>query len=129
MIHPTIWYDLLNVKEIYTRGRIIKIENGRKTRFWEDSWLFDRPLCYLIPEPYILGEQKKVSVATVNNGGVQLSFRRWLPIEIRDIWTKIWSLVEMFQLSENPDKIMWKWDKKGANSLLSQCIFFSSGQI
>lgn len=89
MIHPTIWYDLLNVKEIYTRGRIIKIENGRKTRFWEDSWLFDRPLCYLIPEPYILGEQKKVSVATVKNGGVQLSFRRWLPIEIRDFWTKI----------------------------------------
>jgi hypothetical protein len=44
-----MWYDL-NVKGIYLRGRTVKIKNGMKTRFWEDSWLFDRSLCSLIPK-------------------------------------------------------------------------------
>lgn len=44
-----MWYDL-NVKGIYLRGRKVKIKNSMKTRFWEDSWLFDRSLCSLIPK-------------------------------------------------------------------------------
>lgn len=31
-----IWYDLLKIKEFYLRGGDIRIENGKKTRFWED---------------------------------------------------------------------------------------------
>jgi hypothetical protein len=49
-----MWSDLLKIKDIYLKGRYIKIENGQKTRFWEDIWLFDRPLCLLIPELYAL---------------------------------------------------------------------------
>jgi hypothetical protein len=75
-----IWYDLLKVKEIYLKGRIVRIENGMKTRFWEDNWLFDKLLCTLIPELCILCEQKEVTIYSVKNGDVQLSFRRWLPI-------------------------------------------------
>jgi hypothetical protein len=91
-----IWYDLLKVKGIYLEGRIVKIENGKKTRFWEDSWLFDKPLCSLIPELFILCKKKEVSVYNVKKGNAQLSFQRWLPIELRDIWTKVLSLVEIF---------------------------------
>jgi len=64
-----IWYDLLKVKGIYLEGRIVKIENGKKTRFWEDSWLFDKPLCSLIPELFILCKQKEVSVYSVKKKG------------------------------------------------------------
>ena len=52
------------------------------------------------------------SLLTVSKMG-ECSFPFVDGCQCRDIWTKIWSLVEMFQLSENPDKMMRKWDKKG----------------
>jgi hypothetical protein len=39
-----MWYDLLKVKDVYLKGRIVKIENGKNTRLWEDCWVFDKPL-------------------------------------------------------------------------------------
>lgn len=71
-----IWSDLLKVKDVYLKGRGISIKNGVKTRFWCDSWLYDRPLMIITPILYILCEQKEVSVADVKNGIVQITFRR-----------------------------------------------------
>lgn len=31
-----VWYDLLKVRDVYLKGRTVKIENGKSTRFWED---------------------------------------------------------------------------------------------
>jgi hypothetical protein len=31
----------------------------------------------------------------------------------RVVWDKIQSLARDFQITENPDKITWKWDKNG----------------
>jgi hypothetical protein len=58
-------------------------------------------------------EQKENTVDSIKNGDIVISFRRWLPVELRGVWQKIWALVEAFQLSETSDKIIWKWDKKG----------------
>jgi hypothetical protein len=48
-------------------------------------------------------------------------------VELRNIWTKIWSLVEAFQLSDNPDRIMWKWDKKGKFTIKSMYNALTEG--
>jgi hypothetical protein len=110
-----MWYDLLKVRDVYLKGRTVKIENGKSTRFWEDCWVFDRPLCLLTPELYTLCEQKEITVDRVKSGEIQLSFRRWLTPELRNVWDKIWALVVAFPLSENHDMILWKWDKKGSS--------------
>jgi hypothetical protein len=107
-----IWSDLLKIKPIYLQGRSIKIGNGANIRFWEDSWLTDSPLCSLIPVLYALSEQKGISVADVKTGIICITFRRWLPLELQNIWDMVWSKVEIFQLSEAEDKIRWKIGKK-----------------
>jgi len=40
-----IWSDLLKVKNIYMKGRSIHTRNGKKTLFWLDIWLENKPLC------------------------------------------------------------------------------------
>lgn len=80
-----IWADLLKIKPIYLQGRCVKIGNGAQTRFWEDNWLSDSPLCSLIPVLYVLCEQKEISVADVKTGVISITFRRWLPIELQNI--------------------------------------------
>jgi hypothetical protein len=32
-----IWNDLLKVKEIYLKGRVFKVGNGRQVDFWRDG--------------------------------------------------------------------------------------------
>ena len=44
-----IWRDLLKIKHIYLKGRIMKVKNGKCTSFWTDTWLCDKPLCSLSP--------------------------------------------------------------------------------
>jgi len=108
-----IWADLIKIKEVYWAGRGIVINNGAKVSFWEDPWLFEQPLCVITPELFTLSEQKHVYVRDVKNGNIQLTFRRWLSNDLRTIWSKIWELVELFQLNEQDDIIKWKWENKG----------------
>jgi len=57
--------------------------NGKKTRFWSDPWLYEKPLYATIPVLFILCNQKEVSVADVKSGRVEITFRRWLPAELQ----------------------------------------------
>jgi hypothetical protein len=39
-----IWSDLLQVRDVYLQGWKIIVENGRKTLFWRDKWLYEKSL-------------------------------------------------------------------------------------
>jgi hypothetical protein len=54
----------------------------------------------------MLCDQKEVNVNRVKNGEISFSFRRWLPIELKNIWDKIWALAMSYRLTENKDKIL-----------------------
>lgn len=116
-----IWGDLLKVKHIYLQGMDIQINDGACTRFWEDKWLFNQPLCCLALAPvlYTLCEQKGVSVANVKNGTVKITFRRWLHRDLQNTWDEILGQVESFHLSDSPDSIGWKGGKKNIFSVKS----------
>ena len=85
--------------------------NGKKTRFWSDPWLYEKPLYTVVPVVFILCEQKEASVANVKNGKIQITFRRWLTDELQTCWDKINSDVNTFQLQENEDVIIWRLEK------------------
>ena len=58
-----IWGDLLKVRQVCLRGRLIHVKNGKQTLFWEDAWLRDKPLCELYPILYDwCYEKKKITV-------------------------------------------------------------------
>ena len=54
-----IWYDLLKVKEVYLQGRGISIRNGKRTRFWSDPWLYDKPISYIAPTLFVCVSKKR----------------------------------------------------------------------
>jgi hypothetical protein len=39
-----IWSDLLKVRDVYLQGWKIIVENGQKTLFWRDKWLYEKSL-------------------------------------------------------------------------------------
>lgn len=39
-----IWNHVSKCKEVIAKGVTWKLGNGRKVRFWEDPWLFNKPL-------------------------------------------------------------------------------------
>lgn len=57
-----IWHDILKVKDFYLMGRQVRIKNGDKTRFWEDKWLSDIPLCNVAPNLYEICEDRGIFV-------------------------------------------------------------------
>jgi len=68
-----IWYDLLKEKDTYLQGRGISIRNGKKTRFWCDSWLYDKPIYYIAPILFILCEYSDANVADFKNDRIQIN--------------------------------------------------------
>jgi hypothetical protein len=45
-----LWSDMLQVKQIYLKGRRMKVGNGRDTSFWCDAWCDQIPLKDRFPE-------------------------------------------------------------------------------
>jgi hypothetical protein len=58
-----IWYDLLKVRDIYLQGRKMCVKDGKKTLFWKDSWLYDKPLNSIFPDLFKLCSHPGISVA------------------------------------------------------------------
>ena len=85
--------------------------NGKKTRFWNDPWLYEKTVYTIIPTLFILCEQREGIVADVKSGEIQITFRRWLTAKLQTRWEKICSDVNNFWLLESDDIIIWKLEK------------------
>jgi len=44
----SMWYHLIKVKQCTCRADALRLENGLHTRFLEDNWVDDEPLCIVI---------------------------------------------------------------------------------
>lgn len=44
------WADLLKIKQIYMRGRMMVVGDGKQTDFWHDCRCGDKPLKDQFPE-------------------------------------------------------------------------------
>ena len=87
------WKCLLTVKQdLFSRGSFI-FGNGHGTRFWEDTWLGDRPLSVQYPSISKIARNKNALVVNVlsNAPPVNIQFRRSL---IGNKWNELLSLVE-----------------------------------
>jgi hypothetical protein len=57
-IDSPLWKGLMKVKEkFFARGNF-KVGNGENTRFWEDTWLGDKPLSMQYPPLYGIVQRK-----------------------------------------------------------------------
>jgi hypothetical protein len=45
-----VWKDLLKVKHLYLRGRVMVVGNGNSTDFWNDAWCGTSPFHEKYPQ-------------------------------------------------------------------------------
>jgi hypothetical protein len=84
-----LWSDLLKVKDLYLKGREIKVENGKQTLFWKDIWLFDKPICILAPVLFDWCSDKNIIVSQFLTLNGQMLFDRWLSPILFEQWLRI----------------------------------------
>jgi hypothetical protein len=69
-----VWHDLLKVKNFHQLGRQVITKSSDKTRFWEDSWLENQPLCHIFLNLFDICDYKDIMVKKVLEVNTQLSF-------------------------------------------------------
>lgn len=114
-----VWYDLLEIKEVYLLGRKKCTKDGCHTRFWKDSWVYQQSLCLVAPDLFELCDCKDITVKNARNGEIPITFRRWLPADLRGRWEQIWRDILVFPLENVSDEIRWSLEKNNKFSVKS----------
>lgn len=112
------WSGLMKVKDQFLIGGSFSIQSGTQIRFWEDTWLGDKPLCKRYPALYSIVKKKNATVATVlSTTPLKVSFRRAIVGENLKNWFKLVASVAMINLNENNDLFHWDLNKDGPFSV------------
>jgi hypothetical protein len=87
---------------------VIKVDNGRKTRFWKDRWLQGRAPKDIAPECFKLAWRKNHSVVTAlpTHPWVR-GLRRLSSTEGMRQFIKLWTQLSQVQLNSAEDSISW----------------------
>jgi hypothetical protein len=120
-----VWKDLLKVKNIYLKGRTVNVRNGRGTSFWTDTWLNDKPLCYLFPILFSLCADKNISVYQFLLQQGQINFDRWLSPLLFEQWLGVVDTVYHYPFVDASDIPRWRWNKSGLFSTKSVYEFLT----
>jgi hypothetical protein len=68
------------------RGGKLRLGMVKKTLFWKDIWLYDKPISIIFSDLFKLCPQQDITVAQVRNDLSSVKFRRWLV----DQWLNDW---------------------------------------
>jgi len=79
-----VWNDLIKIKHIYVKGRVMRLGNGKSIDFWHDTWCGSLPLIDRFPNLYDICFDKKCSLHTICCRNWRLFFRRWLSEELQN---------------------------------------------
>jgi hypothetical protein len=114
-----LWSDMLQVKQIYLKGRRMKVGNGRDTSFWCDAWCDQIPLKDRFPEIFDICIEQNVIVAAAATMNWNFSFRRWMTPDIAWQIHGLNQIMSQTVLTDMQDKPHWKWTKSGKFSVKS----------
>lgn len=78
-----VWNDLIKVKNLYLRGRVMAVGNGEKTDFWNDTWCGSVALKDKFPELFDVCNEQEIKVSSAAARRWSLTFRRWLDVSIK----------------------------------------------
>jgi hypothetical protein len=124
------WKGLMSVKDDFFRRGVMKVENGQNTRFWEDTWLGNRPLCDQYPSMYRIVNHTNVLVAHVMNElPLNIGFRRALSDNRWDLWAHLVGRLMEVQLSENDDTFHWNLTQSGLFTVKSMYLDLLDGNV
>jgi hypothetical protein len=108
--------------EFFKRGSFI-VNNGMSTRFWDDTWLGNRPLADQYPSLYSIVRNKNVTVATtLATTSLNIGFRCSLTGGRWDRWIHLVERLMHIQLNSNNDIFKWNLVESGKFSVKSMYL-------
>jgi mannosylglycoprotein endo-beta-mannosidase len=114
----------MEIKDIFYSCCKRILGDGCKTRFWEDTWIEDKPLCVLFPRLYNLTFTQNVTAAKVFSQDVnRIRFRRCLYGESLEMWNS--NIV----LSQGPDRLSWILTKSEVFSVKSRYTYLVARRV
>ena len=98
----------MRVKEDFFNRGAFKVGNGSSTRFWEDTWLGDKPLAVQYPNLFNICHRKEVTVENVKSSTpLNIGFRRRLTGNLWVRWDHRVQQLMQVQLAEQKDIFCW----------------------
>lgn len=123
-----MWNDLVKIKDIYLKGRMISIGNG-ETNFWEDSRCvlvsFKEKFNHLLE----ICEEQNNSVAWLAARRWRLRFRKWLDERAQNQLRQLGDMLQACALSTENDDFNWFWEKTGKFTVSSLYSHLCSNEI
>jgi hypothetical protein len=120
------WRDICSIgsnldQNWFAQGVVKEMKNGRHTRFWEDSWLGDRPLKEVFPRLFLISVQQEASVASLCSGenGWNFIWRRRLFVWETNLLNELLLLLGPVRLSKAEDRWGWRPEKGEAFTVKS----------
>jgi hypothetical protein len=124
------WKGLMKIKDQFLQLGRFTVNNGMKTRFWEDRWIGKFTLHEKFPRLYNIARRKDITVAEVlSSNPLNISFRRALMgNNLRD-WNRIVATVVDVNLNQQQDKFIWALAANGIFSVRSMYAFLINNGI
>jgi hypothetical protein len=114
------WNGLLTIREEVNRGMKYILGDGRKIRFWLDTWSGGCGLKVMFPNLFtICNQQEWIVDKVLKNGEINLTFRRGFREAEYTEWEELRELVEGVFISQQPDSVRWIYEKSGDFSTAS----------
>jgi hypothetical protein len=113
---------------IFLKRGAFKLGNGEDIRFWEDVWLGDTTLAQQYPTLYNIVQTKHVRVSTVlAHNPLNIAFRRVFNDFKWNQWINLCQRLMSVQLTNSPDKFVWKLNESGIYSVKSLYLDLMNG--
>jgi hypothetical protein len=101
-------------KKFFFKFGTFSIKDGSQIRFWEDSWLENRPLSEQYPALYsIVRRESDTIVLVMATSPPSVTFRRDLYGQRIITWNSLLLRLESIQLSQGPDEFRWNLQSNG----------------
>jgi len=101
-------------RQLFRVSTMVTIGDGAKASFWQSSWMQGQVPMDVFPDLFKLAWRKN---KTIREELVNQSWTRGLwrmqTIEEMASFVKLWDLVQQVQLTNEPDKIYWRWTADG----------------
>jgi hypothetical protein len=99
------------------------IKDGTNTRFWDDTWISDKPLKDTYPSLYHIARDRHVTVSKVmSSRPLNISFRRSLVDNNLSQWLHLVARVSNVVPVDGKDYFKWLLTKSGFFTVRSMCL-------
>jgi len=119
----------MHIKDEVLANGSFDIKDGTNTRFWDDTWVGDKPLKVKYPSLYNIVREPHATVSKVmTTSPLNISFRRALVDNKLTEWLSLVARISNVALVEGSDYFRWSLTKSGLFSIRSMYLYLIDTQ-